>query len=178
MKKNQYEFPKSSFLGIAKDTALIMDKILSNKRVLKLLYYTSPDCLTKPDLTSAQIKEMFTNHQISNVPQIKIDRDDKTYLRVTFGAFTPNSENTFYRDHIVEIKIICHFDNWDLGDYELRPYRLAGEIDAMIQGQHLTGIGLMNLIQADQDIYDNEFGGITLQYLAVRGDEDRKHPLS
>jgi len=53
MKKNQYEFPKSSFLGLAKDTALIMNRILNNKRVLKLLYYTSPDCLTRDDPTSA-----------------------------------------------------------------------------------------------------------------------------
>jgi len=120
---------------------------------------------------------MFENGQISNIPKIKIDKDDKTYLRVTFDSFTPNAENTFYRDHIVEIKIICHFDNWNLGNYELRPYRIAGEIDAMLDGEHLTGIGLLNFMSANQDVYDSEFGGVTLQYLAIRGDEDRKHPL-
>ena len=65
MKKNLYEFPKSSFLGMAKDTALIINKILTNKNILKLIYYTSRDWKDKPDLNSQQIKELFENKQIS-----------------------------------------------------------------------------------------------------------------
>lgn len=181
MVKNTYEYPKSSFLGMAKDTSLIINKILSNKKVLRLLYYTSPDCLEWPsskDLTSSQIKEMFASKQISNIPKVKIDKDKKTYLRITFDSFTPNATNTFYRDHIVEIKIICHFDDWDLKDFELRPYRIAGEIDSMLDKQHLTGIGELNFLGADQDIYDEEYGGVTLRYLAIRGHEDEIKPLS
>lgn len=185
MKKNTYEYPKSSFLGMAKDTSLIIEKILGNKKVLKLLYYTSPDWEKKPDLTSAQVKEMFedrikgdpSTRQISNVPKVKIDADKRTYLRMTFDAFTPNNTNTFYRDHVVEIKIICHFENWDLRNYELRPYRIAGEIDSMLNGQKLTGIGTLNFIGADQDVYNEVFGGVTLRYLAIRGTEDDVKPL-
>lgn len=180
MKHQSYQYPKSSFLGMAKDTSLIMEKILSNKKVLRLLYYTSPDCLKwgpDKDLTPAQIKELFANKQISNVPNITVDKDFQSYLRVTFDAFTPNQSNTFYRDHIVCIKIVCHISNWNLGDFELRPYRIAGEIDAMLQGQHLTGIGLLEFLSADQNIYDNEYAGVTLRYLAIRGNEDKVHPL-
>jgi hypothetical protein len=61
MKRNAYEFPKSSFLGMAKDTALIMSKILTNKEVLKLMYYTSADWKSQPDLTADQIKSLFKN---------------------------------------------------------------------------------------------------------------------
>jgi hypothetical protein len=43
MKRNFYEYPKSSFLGMSKDTSLIMDKILGNQDVLKLLYYNVKD---------------------------------------------------------------------------------------------------------------------------------------
>lgn len=178
MKKNTYEYPKSSFLGLPKDTSLIMEKILDNKNVLKLLYYTSPDWHAKTDLTSDQVKEMLKSKQISNVPKVKIDGDKRTYLRITFDAFTPNKSNTFYRDHIVEVKIICHFDDWDLDNFELRPYRIAGEIDAMLAGAHLTGIGELTFLNADQDIYDDEYGGVTLRYLAVRGHEDEVNPLN
>lgn len=180
MKKNTYEYPKSSFLGMPKDTALIMDKILNNKNVLRLLYYTSADCLerkTYKDITEEQINEMLISKQISNIPKVKIDSDKKTYLRITFDSFTPNTTNTFYRDHIVEIKIICHFDDWDLKNFELRPFRIAGEIDAMLNGQHLTGIGELTFLNADSDIYDEEYGGVTIRYLAVRGHEDEINPL-
>lgn len=178
MKINTYEYPQSSFLGMAKDTSLIMNKILSNKKVLKLLYYTTQDWEKKPDVTSAQIAEMFESKQISNVPKLKIDPDKRTYLRLAFDSFTPNATNTFYRDHIVEIRIICHFDDWNLKDFELRPYRIAGEIDAMLDKQHLTGIGELTFLGANQDVYNEEFGGITLRYLAIRGHEDEVNPLN
>lgn len=182
MKKNQYEYPKSSFLGMAKDTKLIMDKIYENDNVLRLLYYTEPDCLDKekyPNVKGEQIAEMLDSKQISNVPKIKIDKGTikRSYLRVTFDSFTPSVTNDFYRDHVVEIKIVCHFDDWNLNYdkrnlYELRPYRIAGEIDSMLDKQKLTGIGELTFIGADQDIYDDEYGGVTLRYLAIRGHED------
>lgn len=177
MQINSYEFPKSSFLGMAKDTSLIVDKILSNKNVLKLIYYTSPDCLTNrekcPDLTKAQIKSLFDNKQISNIPKIIVNDEKYTYLRITYDDFTPNAENPFYRDHIVELKIVCHFDDWDMDGFELRPYRIAGELDSMLNDCRLTGIGLLTFLGAFQDVYDDEYGGVTLKYLAVRGNEDK-----
>ena len=95
MKKNQFEYPKSSFLGMAKDTSLIIDKILSNKNVLKLLYYTGADWESKPILTSAQIKSLFDNKQISNVPKVEVDSEKMNYLRITYDAITPNATNPF-----------------------------------------------------------------------------------
>lgn len=177
MKKNTYEYPKSSFLGMPKDTALIMEKILSNRNLLKLIYYTGRDWQEKPNLNAEQIKSLFESKQISNIPKISVDREKYTYLRLTYDSFTPNQTNDFYKDHIVELKIICHFDDWDLDNYELRPYRIAGELDAMLNKQHLTGIGKLTFIGADQDVYDDEYGGVTLRYLAIRGEEDRVNPL-
>ena len=180
MKKNYYEFPKSSFLGMEKDTSIIMRKILENKNLLKLLYYTTPDWETKDDLTAEQIKEMFDKKQISNIPQIKVDKDNYSanYLRVVFDLFSPNATNPEYRDHTVEIKILCAFDNWGLDNFALRPYKIAGEIDSMLDGQYLTGIGRLSFLGAEQTVADNEFGGISLQYLAIRGNEDKVNPLS
>lgn len=178
MKRNQYEYPKSSFLGIAKDTAIIINKILNNKDILKLLYYNTPNWKSQPNLNSEQIKSLFDNKQISNIPKIIVDANFMNYLRITYDSFSPNATNDYYRDSIIELKIICHFDNWDINDFELRPYRIAGELDAMLDKQHLTGIGELNFLGADQDIYDNEFGGITLRYLAIRGNEDKVDPLT
>ena len=77
----------------------------------------------------------------------------------------------------MELKILCHFDDWDLNDYELKPYRLAGELDSMFNGVKMTGIGVLNFLSAGMDVYDNEYGGITLRYLITYGDEDKVDPL-
>jgi hypothetical protein len=47
----------------------------------------------------------------------------------------------------------------------------------MLDGDHLTGIGELTFIGANQDIYDNEYGGLTLRYLAIRGTEDEVNSL-
>ena len=40
MKIEGFQIPKSSFLSVDKDMELISQKILSNERVKRLLYYT------------------------------------------------------------------------------------------------------------------------------------------
>jgi hypothetical protein len=51
MKLRDDKEPKSSFLAMEKDLALITDLMLKNRRLKKLLYYTTKNALDKPDLT-------------------------------------------------------------------------------------------------------------------------------
>lgn len=178
MKHNSYEYPKSSLLGMPKDAAIIIDRILSNPNLLRLLVYETRDWQSQPLPDGEQIKELFTSHQISSVPKIKIDSKEKTYIRLTYGTVIRNASNPEYRDNTFGIDIICHYDNWDLGDFELRPYRVAGEIDAMLDKTHLTGIGELEFVSATPYVYNEEFAGVSLTYLAVRGHEDQKNPVN
>ena len=178
MKHNSYEYPKSSLLGMPKDAAIIIDRILSNPNLLRLLVYETRDWQSQPLPSGEQIKELFTSHQISSVPRIKIDSKEKTYIRLTYGTVIRNASNPEYRDNTFGIDIICHYDNWDLGDFELRPYRVAGEIDAMLDKTHLTGIGELEFVSATPYVYNEEFAGVSLTYLAVRGHEDQKNPVN
>lgn len=177
MVKNTYEYPKSSFLGMPKDASIIIDRIISSQNVLKLLSYNTKDWKDKEDITEEQRNEMFRTQQISCVPKIKIDKDDKSYLRLTFGTTVPNSTNPQYRDNTFGIDIICHNEHWDLGNFELRPYRLAGEIDSLLDQTRLTGIGKLEFVSAAPVIYNEEFSGVSLTYLAIRGSEDEHKPL-
>lgn len=178
MKHNSYEYPKSSLLGMPKDAAIIIDRILSNPNLLRLLVYETRDWQSQPLPNGEQIKELFTSHQISSVPKIKIDSKEKTYIRLTYGTVIRNASNPEYRDNTFGIDIICHYDNWDLGDFELRPYRVAGEIDSMLDKTHLTGIGELEFVSATPYVYNEEFAGVSLTYLAVRGHEDQKNPVN
>ena len=178
MKHNSYEYPKSSLLGMPKDAAIIIDRILSNPNLLRLLVYETRDWQSQPLPNGEQIKELFTSHQISSVPKIKIDSKEKTYIRLTYGTVIRNASNPEYRDNTFGIDIICHYDNWDLGDFELRPYRVAGEIDAMLDKTHLTRIGELEFVSATPYVYNEEFAGVSLTYLAVRGHEDQKNPVN
>jgi len=51
MKIENYQFPKSSFLSMDKDCGIIFNWMTKNERLKKLLYYTTNDCLDRPNLT-------------------------------------------------------------------------------------------------------------------------------
>ena len=44
----------------------------------------------------------------------------------------------------------------------------------MFNGKHLTGIGTLNFLGANQIILTDEFAGLCLMYQAVHGEEDKK----
>ena len=166
--------PKSSFLSVEKDMHLISNMLLKNQRLKKLLYYTTPDCLNKVNLNEDQSIEMFGKN-IKMVPKLYIDNSVLNYIIISFDNFTPNVTNPEFRDNIIEFDIICHFDQWHMKDFELRPYKIAAELDSMFNGKHLTGIGELQFLGANQMILTDEYAGLCLMYQAVHGEEDKKH---
>jgi hypothetical protein len=69
MKREVYKYPKSSFLGLEKDMDIIMNLFLKNENLKKMLYYTSADCLNKPNLSEKQTLELFGKN-IRIVPKL------------------------------------------------------------------------------------------------------------
>ena len=174
MKIVNYEFPKSSFLSIQYDLEIITNKMMKNERLKRLLYYTTNDALDRPKLNEDQSLELFKKN-IKIVPKLYIDGSVLSYVIISFDNFTPNAENPEFRDNIISFDIICHFDQWDLKDFQLRPYMIAAEIDSMLDGKHLTGIGDLQFLGANQLILNDEFAGVSLMYQAIHGEEDKKH---
>lgn len=173
MKKVIYTYPKSSFLSTEKDMSIIVDMMLKNENLKKMLYYTTRDCLKKPKLTADESLELFGKN-IKIVPKLQVDKSVLCYIIVSFDNFTLNGTNPQFRDNIVEFDVICHFDQWQMQDFELRPYKIAAEIDSMFNDKHLTGIGKLEFLGANQMILTDEFAGLCLMYNAIHGEEDKK----
>ena len=176
MKKETYKYPHSSFLSVEKDMSIVVDYLFKNNKLKKLLYYTTKDCLTQPNLTDDETLSMF-GKQIKMIPKLQVDGEVLNYIIISFDNFTPN-ENTEFRDNIIEFDIICHFDQWQMNDFQLRPYRIAAELDTMFNNKHLTGIGTLKFLGANQMILTDEFAGLCLIYSATHGEEDKKHTLN
>lgn len=174
MRVDNYQVPKSSFLSVDKDMSIITDRIIKNDRLKKLLYYTSADCLSRPNLSDEQTMELFTKN-IKIIPKLYIDKEVLNYLTISFDNFVTNETNPEFRDNTIQFDIICHFDQWALGDFSLRPYKIAAEIDSMFNNQRLTGIGKLEFMGGVMASVNDEFGGISMLYRAIHGDEDKKN---
>ena len=173
MRIDGYHIPKSSFLSMEKDTGIIVNEILKNNRLKKLLYYTTSDAMEKPNLTEDQSLSLLgTNIKI--VPKLYVDGSVLNYVLINFDNFTP-SENPEFRENTIQFDIVCHFDQWNLRDYALRPYKIAGEIDSMFNLKKLTGIGYLEFMGATQIVLTDEFAGLCLMYRTVHGGEDEKY---
>ena len=173
MKKATYQFPKSSFISIEKDMGTIVDMMLKNNRLKKLLYYNLENCLLQENLTEDQSLELIEDGYIRMVPKLYVDKDVLNYIIISFDNFTPNMTNPEFRDNIVSFDIICHFNQWQMPNFQLRPYKIAAEIDTLFNNRHLSGIGELQFLGANQILINDEFGGISLMYTAIHGEDDK-----
>ena len=173
MKIDGVKLPKSSFLSMEKDMGIIVNKICENERLKRLLYYTSPDAIDRPNLTDDQMYELFKKN-IRIIPKLTIDGTVRNYLIISFDDFSQNNTNPVFRDNVLEIDIVCHFDQWPLKDFQLRPYRIAAELDSMLDKTHLTGIGELEFEGANQILLTDDYAGLCLSYRAIHGEEDKK----
>ena len=174
MRIDNFQLPQSRFLSVEKDMDIIVNKLFANERLKRLLYYTTKDALARPNLTDEQSGELFGKN-IKIVPKLKVDTDVLNYILISFDKFITNATNPEFRDNVIEFDIICHFDQWQLQDFQLRPYRIAAEIDSMLNEARLTGIGKLEFVGATQTILNDEFAGICLMYYAIHGEEDKKN---
>ena len=179
MKIETYSFPKSSFLSVEKDMNLLVNLFLKNERLKKLLYYDTPTALEEPNISQTESLEMF-GKQIKIVPKLKVDKPEFCYIIISFDNFTQNMTNPEFRDNIISFDIVCHFDQWNLGNFALRPYKIAAEIDSMLNRKKLTGIGQIEFLGANQIILSDEFAGLTLMYQTIHGydGEDSKYAMN
>lgn len=173
MKVVNYRVPNSSFLSVEKDLGIITDAILKNKNLQKLLHHTTPRALSMRPLTEEEVVGLIGKN-IKIVPKLYIDGSVLNYMIIGFDNFTLNQNNPEFRDNIITFDIVCHIDQWELEDFKLRPYRIAAELDTMFNKKHLTGIGKVEFLGMNQIILNEEYAGLSLMYIAIHGEEDKK----
>lgn len=169
--------PVSSFLSIEKDMNLIVDKMIKNKRLLRLLYYKTPDALDRPNISQQNEIDLVSNN-IKIIPYLQFEEHNtyENYILINFKKFTPNETNPEFRDNIVQFDVVCHYDQWHLKDFQLRPFKIAAELDSMFNDSRLTGIGRLKFLGAHVMTFnDGIHGGVCLTYQAIHGEEDKKN---
>lgn len=72
--------------------------------------------------------------------------------------------------------ILARFEDWLLEDFKLRPYAIAGEVDALINKSFVTGFGIADFTGA-RTLMLNNLGGLVLKYnVETYTDDTKLHP--
>lgn len=176
---------KSSFLSVEKDIGTIINKLFIESRpysdmLKRLLMINTKDCLENQTdacrelISSTSVKDLKEKGYIRIIPKLDFGEHEevKSYILITMDNFTPNAENPEFRDCTITFDVICHTKYSDLGDYRIRPLKICGYIDGILDKTRLSGIGILNFVGANQLILNEELQGYTLMYRAVHGSDD------
>lgn len=176
----------SSFLSCEKDLEAILRKLFVESQpysneLKKLLVINTKDCLDNKtsqvyqdaikDMSLAKLRE---KGYIKFEPKIMMPQHEqiKSYLIITFDNFSPNRTNPQFRDCNVHIDVLCHTDYWDLGNFRLRPLKICGYIDGILNNIRLSGIGTFQFMGCNELVLDETLSGYTLTYAAIHGTDD------
>lgn len=176
----------SSFLSCEKDLQTILRKLFVESKpysddLKKLLVINMKDCLDNKDSKIYQdaIKDMSLSKlredgYIRLQPKIKMFEHEevKSYLVFSMDNFKTNMSNPQFRDCAVYIDVLCHSDYWDLGNFRLRPLKICGYIDGILNNARLSGIGTFQFLGCNELVLDETLSGYTLSYAAIHGTDD------
>jgi hypothetical protein len=156
--------PKMNFSDIGSDLRGILDRILKNDMLIKLLYYNDLNVSTKPNLTNAQ-KVALVGDYIKIVPRLPKDIELKNYIVIQMDRFAPVGDENRFKSFVLSFDILCHSDNWVMDDYMLRPFKIMQELDTMFNMSKLHSLGPINFISADQLVINEDLMGYSLNYI-------------
>ena len=174
----------SSFLSCEKDLETILRKLFVESqpysdKLKKLLVVNTKDCLSDNPTYQNAIKDMSLEKlrkqgYIRLQPKVKMKEHEqiKSYLIISFDNFRPNMINPEFRDCNVFIDVLCHTDCWDIGSFRVRPLKICGYIDGILNKARLSGIGTFQFNGCDELVLDETLSGYTLSYSAIHGTDD------
>lgn len=181
---------KSSFLSFEKDLETILRAIFvesypHSEQLKRLLVINNKDCLDNTEsevykevLEKTNLHTLIKEGYIRLSPKIRMPEHEevKSYIIISTDNFIPNAGNEYYRDCTITFDIICHIDEWELGNYRLRPLKIAGYLDGLLNNAKLSGIGTLDFVGCNELILNEDLAGYTLTYRAIHGNDDRLEP--
>ena len=142
----------------------IANKLMQNQRLCRLLKYQVRDPFDTDKYKDVDGITLL-NKQIMIVPKIWDDSTEKTsYIVALFNTFVTNLMNPDYKIDTIGIDVACPYDEWVLDGSSLRPYLIMEEIDNMFNGAKMAGIGTLQFVRADRNVFTSQIGGYTMTY--------------
>ena len=152
------------FAVLGTNTFNVANKLMTNQRLCRLLKYQVRDPFNKEKYDDVDGINLL-NKQIMIVPKIWDESTEKmSYVVTLFSNYTVNLLNPEFKLATVRFDIACPYDEWVLNEHSLRPYLIMQEIDNMFNGAKMAGIGTLQFVRADENVFTSQIGGYSMLY--------------
>lgn len=135
---------------------LIVKRLEANKNLLKLLYYTDKDPLSKEDLAPTTIKDKIHNELIRFVPKLPPSEGAQSRIGIRIDRGIPDQANDEFRIVTFSVEVFVPVTQWLIKGTNLRPFAIMGEIENSLKGKRINGLGKIDFSGFALDFVSNE----------------------
>lgn len=137
----------------------ICSRLLANEELVKLLYYTDIDPLSKNALSDEEKKQKIFNELICVIPRVGARDDNKSVIAIYIPKAAGVSGNSEYKSVTIAIDIFVPLNQWIIKDSNLRPFAIMGEIQNSLNGKNVNGLGKIKGGDFDLILLTDEMSG-------------------
>lgn len=149
---------------IGENLHIIVERLMANQNLLKLLYYTDKDPLSQPDFQVNQINSTFFEKLIKVVPRVGPKETATSLIAIRVASGIRDSSNTNFRVIKISVEVFCPLTQWIIKDTNLRPFKIMGEVQQSLNGKKINGLGTitggdfeLNFLSDEISCYQQEF---------------------
>ena len=142
----------------------MLSRLMNNQDLMKLLYYTDKDPLSKKDFSKEEIKEKIYEKLIKIVP--KIEEQEKSNSIVAFRVMRgiKNATNNEFQDIAFEIEVIVPLSQWKIKGENLRPFAIISEIQKSLNNKLVDGFGRIVGGDFELEVLTDEISTYVIHY--------------
>jgi len=153
---------------LSKNLVLIIDKLIKDEKVSKLIYYNTNDIFSRPDISPSIIAPLGETERVLPYPfDTSFTNDERTQIHVYFPDLDfVNAENA--ESTVVFFDIVTHRNLWlfsEFGEKLIRPYEIASSISRLFDGSlpnTKSTVGKLNFLSLKQVHVNEEFSCVRL----------------
>ena len=129
----------------------IMQRLITNKELIKLLYYTDKDPLAQESLSQEQIQKDIFDKLIKITPRISPEESKGSNAIISIKILNGiPTENKKYKEILFTIETYVPLTQWFIKNENLRPFLIMGQISRSLNNKNINGIG--RIIEQDFEL--------------------------
>lgn len=122
----------------------IVNRLLANDDLVKLLYYEEMDPLGQPALSTEEKQKQIFEKLIKTVPRVGTKDTAKSVIVVYVQRASKIASNKEFKNVRILVDVIVPLTQWYIKSTNLRPFAILGEVQKSLDDKTINGLGKMS----------------------------------
>ena len=130
-----------NYREIGENLQKIVNRLMANDTLVKLLYYNDADPLKYENLTEDEKRKEIFNKLIRIIPKVTAKETTRSVIAIRITSGNTISSNKEFKVINIAIEVFVPWDQWIFKSTNLRPFAILGEIQDSLNGKTINGLG-------------------------------------